>query len=75
MSWEIVVLIALGVIVLLSVPVILLMWRVSKRSLQVFDDVSHSIRVEQSFKEDPFDTLDARVKKMTGPGSNPFGKA
>jgi hypothetical protein len=73
MSWEIIVLIALGVIVLLSIPTLFIMWKISKRALGVFDDVRGDMReMDRSFKEDPFESLDARVKRMTGPGPNPF---
>lgn len=73
MSWEIIVLIALGVLVLISVPVIFIMWKISKRALGVFDDVREDIHVmDRSFKKDPFESLDAKVKRMTGPGPKPF---
>jgi hypothetical protein len=73
MSWEIIALIAIIAVVLISIPVLIIMWKISKRTLGTFDEIHKDMR-RISFKEDPFEALDARVKKMTGPGSNPFEK-
>ncbi len=73
MTWEVIALIAIIAVVVIAIPVVILMWKVSKRALRTFDDVREDMReMDKSFKEDPFESLDARVKKMTGPRPNPF---
>ena len=70
MSWELIALIAIVAVVLIAIPVLILMWKISKRALGTFDEVHEDIR--RMNREDPFETLDARVKKMTRPRPNPF---
>lgn len=68
-----IILIAIVASVALSIPVLFLMWKVFKRAFGLFDSIREDQReMAAEFKKDPFEDLEARVKKMTGPGPNPF---
>lgn len=70
MDWQTVVLIGIAAAVVLAIPVIYFMGKIFKRVFGMFDSIHNEIA--HDFGSDPFEDLEKRVAKMTGPGRNPF---